>query len=63
VELIGSSDHLAHELPILIEMARRSTLDLSGVISETVPLDAAAINEAMDRLESYGSDMRIVITP
>ena len=63
VELIGSSDHLAHELPILIEMVRRSTLDLSGVVSETVPLDAAAINEAMDRLENYGSDVRIVITP
>jgi propanol-preferring alcohol dehydrogenase len=62
-ELIGSADHLAHELPILIEMAEQGMLDLSAVVTETVPLDAAVINEAMDRLESYGSDVRIVITP
>lgn len=62
-EIIGSADHLAHELPTLIELARRGTLDLSGVVSGTVPLDADAVNETMDRLENYGSDMRVVIMP
>ncbi len=62
-EIIGSSDHLAHELPILIEMARRGTLDLSGVVSDTVPLDANAINQTLDNLENFGSDTRVVITP
>ncbi len=62
-ELIGSADHLAHELPTLIELARRGTLDLSGVVTGTVPLDADGINETMDRLERFGGDVRIVITP
>jgi 2-desacetyl-2-hydroxyethyl bacteriochlorophyllide A dehydrogenase len=62
-ELIGSSDHLAQELPILIELARRGTLDLSEVVTGTLPLDAEAINEALDRLERFGGDVRVVITP
>jgi 2-desacetyl-2-hydroxyethyl bacteriochlorophyllide A dehydrogenase len=62
-QLIGSSDHLASELPHLIEMARRGVLDLSEVVTGTLPLDAAAINEAMDRLESNGEDVRMVIQP
>jgi 2-desacetyl-2-hydroxyethyl bacteriochlorophyllide A dehydrogenase len=62
-ELIGSSDHLASELPLLIELARRGVLDLSEVVTGTLPLDAAAINAAMDRLDSYGSDVRLVIKP
>ena len=62
-ELIGSSDHLASELPTLIELARRGVLDLSGVVTRTLPLDAQAINEAMDHLESFGDEMRVAITP
>ena len=62
-EIIGSADHLAHELPTLIELTRQGTLDLSDVVTDTVPLDASAINEAMDRLERFGGDVRVVITP
>jgi propanol-preferring alcohol dehydrogenase len=62
-EIIGSADHLAHELPTLIELTRQGTLDLSDVVTDTVPLDADAINEAMDRLERFGDDVRVVITP
>jgi threonine dehydrogenase-like Zn-dependent dehydrogenase len=62
-EIIGSSDHLAQELPELIELARRGTLDLSGVVTHTLPLDAQAINAAMDRLEHFSDDVRVVITP
>jgi 2-desacetyl-2-hydroxyethyl bacteriochlorophyllide A dehydrogenase len=62
-ELIGSADHLAHELPTLIEMARRGALDLSQVVTDTVPLDAEKINATMDRIESFGSGVRVVITP
>jgi 2-desacetyl-2-hydroxyethyl bacteriochlorophyllide A dehydrogenase len=62
-ELIGSADHLAHELPTLIELVRRGTLDLSRVVTDTVPLDAEKINAVMDRIESYGSGVRVVITP
>jgi propanol-preferring alcohol dehydrogenase len=62
-EIIGSSDHLAQELPALIELARRGDLDLSGVVTDTLPLDAEAINQAMDRLEHFGNDVRVIITP
>jgi propanol-preferring alcohol dehydrogenase len=62
-EIIGAADHLAHELPILIDLAQRGVLELSQVVTDTLPLDADAINGAMDRLERFGGDVRIVITP
>ena len=62
-EIIGVSDHLARELPLLIEWARQGRLDLSGVITQTVPLDAAAINDTLDRLEKFGDAVRVVVTP
>ena len=62
-EIIGVSDHLASELPLLLELARKQTLELSHVITRTVPLEAGAINGALDRLEEFGEDVRVVITP
>jgi propanol-preferring alcohol dehydrogenase len=63
VELIGSADHLAQELPLLIELYQAGKLDLSNVVSGSVPLEADAINKTMDRLEEYGSGVRVVIQP
>jgi propanol-preferring alcohol dehydrogenase len=62
-EIIGVSDHLAQELPQLIEWARRGALDLSKVITRTLPLDAQAVNDALDGLEKFGEEGRMVITP
>ncbi len=62
-EIIGVSDHLAQELPRLIEWVRRGKIDLSSVITRAVPFEAAAVNEALDRLESFGEDVRMVIRP
>ena len=62
-EVIGSSDHLFSELPFLLELARRGRLNLSDVITRTVPLDAQAINAALDELERFGGNVRTVITP
>ena len=62
-EIIGVSDHLAQELPQLIEWARRGALDLSKVITSTLPLDAKAVNDALDGLEKFGEEGRMVITP
>lgn len=62
-ELIGSNDHLLQELPLLIELARRGKLDLSGVVTSTVPLEAERINHVLDNLEHFGGGMRTVITP
>jgi propanol-preferring alcohol dehydrogenase len=63
VELIGSNDHLLQELPLLVDMARRKVLDTSRVVTRTIPLDADAINAALDALENFSGDVRTVIVP
>ncbi|MCK4451426.1 MAG: zinc-binding dehydrogenase, partial [Anaerolineae bacterium] len=62
-QIIGCSDHLLQELPLLVELARRGALDLSKVVTRTVPLDAEAINASLDQLEAFGPEVRTVITP
>ena len=62
-EIIGVSDHLAQELPQMLDWARLGALDLSGVITRTLPLDAAAVNAALDNLERFGEEGRMVIKP
>jgi propanol-preferring alcohol dehydrogenase len=63
VEVIGAADHLLQELPLLIEYARRGILDLSDVVTRTVPLEANVINEVLDDLGAFGSGVRTVIAP
>ncbi|MEY2508580.1 MAG: hypothetical protein QOH01_2909 [Verrucomicrobiota bacterium] len=60
-EIIGVSDHLAGEIPILLDLVRERKLDLSGDIIRTIPLEAAPINAALDGLEKFGNDVRVVI--
>lgn len=60
-QIIGVSDHLLSELPLLLAYARRGVLDLSRVVTRTVPLEAAEINKVLDELESYRSEARTVI--
>jgi 2-desacetyl-2-hydroxyethyl bacteriochlorophyllide A dehydrogenase len=62
-EIIGVSDHLASEMPQLLDWARQGKLDLSSVITRAVPLDADAINRTLDGLEKFGEDVRVVIQP
>jgi propanol-preferring alcohol dehydrogenase len=60
-EVIGVSDHLMTELRELIGFAGRGELDLSAVVTRTLPLEAAAINAALDGLERFGGEVRSVI--
>jgi len=62
-EIIGVSDHLASEIPTLIDFAHAGKLDLSKVISHTIPLDADLINETFDQIDTYSHAGRVVITP
>jgi threonine dehydrogenase-like Zn-dependent dehydrogenase len=62
-EVIGSADHLLSELPVLVEFVRQGRLDLSQVVTRTVPLEASAINQAMDALAQFGGEVRTVIMP
>lgn len=60
-EIIGVSDHLASEIPVLMDLVQTRKLDLSHGIIRTVPLEATAVNDALDRLEQFGDDIRTVI--
>jgi propanol-preferring alcohol dehydrogenase len=62
-EIIGVSDHLAQELPLLLQWAREGKLDFSHVITRSVSLDAKLVNEVLDGLESFGDEARAVIVP
>jgi D-arabinose 1-dehydrogenase-like Zn-dependent alcohol dehydrogenase len=62
-EIIGVSDHLAKEIPPLIEFVRLAKLDLSSVVTRKIPLDEAAVNGALDELERFGDSVRVVINP
>jgi propanol-preferring alcohol dehydrogenase len=63
VEIIGVSDHLATELPALIELARSGKLRFPAGTLRVVDLDAAQINVALDALEDSIDHVRTVIVP
>ncbi len=62
-EIIGVSDHLAQEIPLLIEYVTQGKLQLSDIVTRTVPLGAGEINSVLDTLESFGDQVRVVVTP
>lgn len=62
-EIIGVADHLGSDIPVLLDMADTGMLRLENVVTACVPLEEAAVNEAMDRLESFGEGIRTVIVP
>jgi D-arabinose 1-dehydrogenase-like Zn-dependent alcohol dehydrogenase len=60
-EIIGVSDHLASELPALIEFARSGKLRFPPETLRVVDLDAAQINAALDALQDSIDHVRTVI--
>src|SRR2546421_12553755 len=62
-EIIGVSDHLATELPALIEFARSGKLRFSPETFRVVDLDAAQIDAALDALQNSIDHVRTVIVP
>jgi len=62
-EIIGVSDHLAAELPGLIAFAREGKLNLAPAVTACIPLEADAINLALDRLEAFSDEVRTVVQP
>lgn len=59
--IVGCSDHLRGELFDLMELASTGRLNLDAAISKRVPLEADAINDALDDLERGTGSMRSVI--
>jgi len=63
VEIIGVSDHLATELPVLIEFGRSGKLRFPPETLRVVDLDAVQINAALDALQDSIDHVRTVIVP
>jgi D-arabinose 1-dehydrogenase-like Zn-dependent alcohol dehydrogenase len=63
VEIIGVSDHLATELPALLEFARRGKLRFPPETLRVVELDATQVNAALDALQDSIDHVRTVIVP
>jgi len=63
VEIVGVSDHLATELPALIEFARRGKLRFPPETLRVVDLDASQISAALDSLQGSIDHVRTVIVP
>lgn len=59
--IIGCSDHTRGELFELMDFARRGDIDLSRVVTRTVPLEAAAINAVLDELQAGTAHLRTVV--
>jgi len=62
-EIIGVSDHLATELPTLIEFVRTGRLHFPPGMLHSVDLDAGQINPVLDGLETSTNRIRTVILP
>jgi propanol-preferring alcohol dehydrogenase len=62
-EIIGVSDHLASELPVLIEFARSRKLRFPPETLRVVDLNASQINAALDALQDSIDHIRTVIVP
>lgn len=62
-EIIGVADHLAQEMPLLLELARQGKLNLANVITRRVALEVDAVNQVLDELDDYGDHVRTVIVP
>ena len=63
VEIIGVSDHLATELPTLIEFARKGKLHFPPEALHVANLDAGQINASLDELKDSIDHVRTVIVP
>jgi D-arabinose 1-dehydrogenase-like Zn-dependent alcohol dehydrogenase len=62
-EIIGVSDHLASEIPVLLDFARTGKLRFPAGALRVIPLDVRQINETLDGLEKAGDQIRTVIEP
>jgi threonine dehydrogenase-like Zn-dependent dehydrogenase len=62
-EVIGVSDHLASEFPLLMRLAQDGKLSFPQGALRSVELDAAQINAALDEVTKSTDHIRSVIVP
>jgi len=63
VEIVGISDHLAAELPLLMQLACSGKLRFPEGTLRSVGLDATQINAALDAVTNSTDHIRTVIVP
>jgi D-arabinose 1-dehydrogenase-like Zn-dependent alcohol dehydrogenase len=63
VEIIGVSDHLATEIPVLMRFVRSGKLRFPKEALRNVDLDARQINAALDQLQHSIDHVRTIIVP
>jgi propanol-preferring alcohol dehydrogenase len=62
-EIIGVSDHLASEIPLLLNFALNGKLKFPTDAVRSIALEAKAVNQTLDALETGTDQVRTVITP
>jgi propanol-preferring alcohol dehydrogenase len=62
-ELIGVMDHTLSEVEEVLDLARGGSLQLDRIVPGRAPLDADAVNVALDELAAFGAGVRTVIIP
>jgi D-arabinose 1-dehydrogenase-like Zn-dependent alcohol dehydrogenase len=62
-EMIGVSDHLAAEIPLLIDAVREGKLRFPAGTLHSAGLSAGEVNTALDALEQTSERIRTVIVP
>jgi len=60
--ILGAADHLASEIDELLAWAAQGIIDIDPLITRRIPFDIDQVNDALDRLENFGDDIRTVIT-
>jgi 2-desacetyl-2-hydroxyethyl bacteriochlorophyllide A dehydrogenase len=61
-QIVGCSDHTRDEIVQLLDWAAAGRLDLTDAISRRIPLEAGAVNAALDELEQGTDHFRTVIS-
>ncbi|HEY3863188.1 MAG TPA: zinc-binding dehydrogenase [Verrucomicrobiae bacterium] len=62
-EIIGVSDHLASEIPLLLALASAGKLRIPTDVTRAIALDAGLINGALDSLDRATETIRTIIEP
>ncbi len=62
-KVVGVSDHTRGEVEYALTLAASGALRFDDVITATLPLEAAAINGALDSLADFGPGVRSVVAP
>ena len=62
-KIVGVSDHTREEIEYALAPAAQGKLRFDEIVTQRLPLKAAAVNEALARLGQFGPGVRSVVMP